>query len=418
MHSPPTRVQREALHDIANLPMLSQRSQRRKEETAAQQDDRDAVKRARASQSVDRESVDDAELKTLPSDKSYIALCAIKERNQNYTVGAACFEPTNAALSLLGQTFAWSGDLAYVVQLVLMQVAPHYILVSSKADESFVDAVRAAVCEAYSLPGAGPSAVDTAQCDDVDDADQLHDDETSAGGTLLPEVVTVPSKTFEVRGSLGRLQATSLSTAAHSSSAMETFSVHEARIATVDVENTASLMAAEAVVAFAQRHGLMKGALGNVSMFSLEDFMLMDRCTMRALDVVREEEHPSVIRGRGRQKEGFSLLTLLDRTRSRFGYATLRRWLLRPLTSVSEIEARHAAVEFLLLPDNHEGVVRIERYMKDVKDTSRALLRLKMCRARLADWYALAQSLSAIELVLHERYTLWLVLTRARPFRR
>ena len=72
--------------------------------------------------------------------------------------------------------------------------------------------------------------------------------------------------------------------------------------------------------------------------------MLIDHQTLRSLDILRPEEHPSVVRGRGRHKEGFSVMTLLDRTCSSAGRKTLRRWLLKPLASVRAINERHKPV--------------------------------------------------------------------------
>ena len=78
--------------------------------------------------------------------------------------------------------------------------------------------------------------------------------------------------------------------------------------------------------------------------------MILDNETLRSLDILRCEEHPSVVRGRGRQKEGFSVMSLLDRCSSSAGRKTLRRWLLKPLAAVPAIQERHDAVACLLEP--------------------------------------------------------------------
>jgi DNA mismatch repair ATPase MutS len=43
--------------------------------------------------------------------------------------------------------------------------------------------------------------------------------------------------------------------------------------------------------------------------------MHVDPMALQSLQIFREEKHPNVISGRGRSKEGFSLFSILDRTK-------------------------------------------------------------------------------------------------------
>jgi len=123
---------------------------------------------------------------------------------------------------------------------------------------------------------------------------------------------------------------------------------------------------------------------------------------MKALDITRLEEHPSLIRGRGLPKEGFSLLSLLDRSKSVGGRRALRRWVSRPLTRIPEIVQRHDAVGYLVSRMGHETIAKMATQLSRVNDLPRSLLRLKTCTARPVDWLVIVDSLTNIQLALNE----------------
>jgi DNA mismatch repair protein MSH5 len=53
--------------------------------------------------------------------------------------------------------------------------------------------------------------------------------------------------------------------------------------------------------------------------------------SFEALSIFSQDNHPSVVKGSGRAKEGFSLFALLDRAESVAGKRLLKQWMLRPL---------------------------------------------------------------------------------------
>ena len=64
-----------------------------------------------------------------------------------------------------------------------------------------------------------------------------------------------------------------------------------------------------------------------------------------ALSIFAEEGHPSVIKGSGKAKEGFSVCALLDRTVSTGGKKLLRSWCRQPSTDLELLHHRHDAGE-------------------------------------------------------------------------
>ena len=87
--------------------------------------------------------------------------------------------------------------------------------------------------------------------------------------------------------------------------------------------------------------------------------------------------HPSCVKGQGRSKEGFSLLSLLDRTRSLLGRRLLKQWMLKPSTNLKELACRHDAVECLMCGTSQGYREGVTKQLKLMKDAPRNLQRIK-----------------------------------------
>jgi len=59
---------------------------------------------------------------------------------------------------------------------------------------------------------------------------------------------------------------------------------------------------------------------------------------------------------------------ILNKCRTGLGAQTMRRWMLRPLVSLSHLAERHQAVEVLVRPENREITKSIRDYMKAIKN--------------------------------------------------
>ncbi len=86
----------------------------------------------------------------------------------------------------------------------------------------------------------------------------------------------------------------------------------------------------------------------HVSFFNLEDFVLIDSNVLQSLQIFNSESHPSVIKGRGREKEGFSIFGLMDRTKCAMGRKMLRQWFLKPSRNIDLISERHSEFSLTL----------------------------------------------------------------------
>lgn len=146
--------------------------------------------------------------------------------------------------------------------------------------------------------------------------------------------------------------------------------------------------------------------------------MTLSSETLSALHIFATEHHPLVAaKGSGNSKEGCSLFSLLDRTKSRCGRQRLREWMLKPLMDVDAIAERQDGVELFMLPDIKTPVSSILNYMDRIGAVDKILSRIQKCCAKPNDFLVLAKALSsavAIVDVLREE-VLWKLQQRLGP---
>jgi len=119
--------------------------------------------------------------------------------------------------------------------------------------------------------------------------------------------------------------------------------------------------------------------------YSNTEFMILDSVTLRNLEIVRN------VRDEGDQN---SLYRTLNCTRTPMGNRTLKKWLLKPLLSVEEINLRLDAVEELA----GDTLLRydIRDWLSDVRDIERLVGRIVYGNANARDLIALKKSLDVV----------------------
>ena len=141
-------------------------------------------------------------------------------------------------------------------------------------------------------------------------------------------------------------------------------------------------------------------------------YMRIDAATLRSLHVFATDHHPLLAakgggggrRGRrGRRggggsgstkdKEGFSLYTLLDRTRSKMGRGRLREMMAQPLLDAAALGRRYDGVDLFLRTDCRGAVGTLLVLLGRVGAIDRILLRMQRVQAVPGDFLALSQAL-------------------------
>ncbi len=125
--------------------------------------------------------------------------------------------------------------------------------------------------------------------------------------------------------------------------------------------------------------------IDKVNYFASNEFMALDAQTKRNLELISSMQS-------GRQ-EG-SLIQILDLTRTPMGARLLRKWLLRPLRSIDQIQKRLDAVEGFFTSDFLRG--RMQETLQSVGDLERMAARVSTGRATPRELVMLKNTLQSI----------------------
>ena len=135
--------------------------------------------------------------------------------------------------------------------------------------------------------------------------------------------------------------------------------------------------------------------VSDIKQLDLSSYLRIDSNSFRALQIFALEQHPEVIKGVGRSKEGFSLFGLFDRTRSLPGRQCLRNWMMRPFCDKERIVQRQNGVALVVRSQNRDFITDLSKLLKKVHDIPRILLRIKKVEATHVEWCRLYSSLEA-----------------------
>lgn len=121
-----------------------------------------------------------------------------------------------------------------------------------------------------------------------------------------------------------------------------------------------------------------------LSRLQTEKFVWLDRFTIRNLELVGSQH-----------ENGISLLQVLDKTVSPMGARLLKKWVLLPLTSLTQIRERHEAVSYFI--DNELFVQEIEPHIRHIGDLERLMAKTSVGKISPREAMQLRRALSAIE---------------------
>jgi DNA mismatch repair protein MutS len=153
--------------------------------------------------------------------------------------------------------------------------------------------------------------------------------------------------------------------------------------------------------------------IGSLSRLQTEQYVWLDRFTIRNLELIQSNH-----------EQGVSLLNVMDRTTSPMGARLLKKWLLLPLTNLSQIEDRLSAVAYWVEHNNEaqelipliRQIGDLERLMsktavgkinpREVMQLRRALMAIDQIKKQLAAQSQLTPSLKRLEEALNPCYSL------------
>lgn len=119
--------------------------------------------------------------------------------------------------------------------------------------------------------------------------------------------------------------------------------------------------------------------------YSTNEYMPLDEATLRNLELLTTL--------RDQEKEG-SLLSVLDETLTSMGGRMLKKWLLKPLLKIDDIQKRLNSVDELL--SNPDLLGNLREILKDTLDIERIISRLSLGTGNARDLIALKNTLNKI----------------------
>ena len=183
----------------------------------------------------------------------------------------------------------------------------------------------------------------------------------------------------------------------------KTFAVsrYHALASIVDLESTVELQALGSLLSYLNQTFFSTSEGGyivvrDIIRGNLSLYMNVPPATLSALHIFATERHPLLAaKGTGNSKEGFSLFSLLDDTKSRMGRQRLREWMLKPLVDVSAIAQRQDGVELFLLPDFQDVMGVILKLLERIGSVDKIIRRMEKCVTQPQDFGILVRSINA-----------------------
>lgn len=120
--------------------------------------------------------------------------------------------------------------------------------------------------------------------------------------------------------------------------------------------------------------------------YALESQLYMSPETFLSLHIFADERHPSAHGGRG--KDGLSLWSIFNKTKTRFGEKLLRGWFARPTQDLDTLRERHDALEFLTAAPNAQLHAQLHGLVGKMKDISKIESSLSRGGLLLSDYTA------------------------------
>jgi len=122
-----------------------------------------------------------------------------------------------------------------------------------------------------------------------------------------------------------------------------------------------------------------------INIYTDSDYMGMDEATQKNLEILRNLHDNT---------ENFTIVSILDKTKTTMGSRKLKKWLIRPLTNLTAINVRHSSVDFFY----HKQMLlnTVQNQLKSIMDIERLSSKIAMDKANAKDLNALARSLEGI----------------------
>ncbi|KAG7088348.1 hypothetical protein E1B28_012352 [Marasmius oreades] len=350
--------------------------------------------------SIDSEESSDSEV----VEKICLTACC-----QNQRIGAAYYDPIKCIVYTLHDTAESSHfDLT---NMILEQVNPDVVLVSSRSDEIFIDMIRDRMDASnglfqirsqkdfsaskgrdrlLSLPLLSDLPQDEFMAHSSSDIDSGMAERRNAYDYMRKRSESVHDPlTKRWNASIRLANSISVETSPFCVRPLNAYPVIMYGLHRVKMASVGALLdhlVRERAMSFDDEgiHGL---DIRSIETLALSEVMQLNADALFSLQIFEDERHASI--HSEKTKEGLSLAGMLNTTSTTLGRSLMRMWLLRPSLSLSVINARHDAVACFMRPENVTSANVLKNHLKGLRNLPRMLTLLRSGRAKLGAWQGL-----------------------------
>uniref|UniRef100_A0A5S6QAN8 DNA_MISMATCH_REPAIR_2 domain-containing protein n=1 Tax=Trichuris muris TaxID=70415 RepID=A0A5S6QAN8_TRIMR len=305
------------------------------------------------------------------NDEGYrVVLCIYMSKQK---IGAACFDAEQGTIHYLNDIDEDMNEFTILTN-VLCQVQPTTLLLSS----GIGDSVLRKVAELQELQH------------------DLDNDQPN------PCAVKLPTREFE----LSLCKEVVINLFASSNMGVSAVDGQTRSLFAVDFDATCMVRSLGVIIRHCNINGVLSNGVSEINSsilptvayrivpLELYDILSMDACTFEALQIFKNESHPSVYKaGCGGTKEGFSLFAICNRCMNRAGSFYLRRIFRQPIRNVDILRDRLDAIQFLADERNIHLVNIIQKALRHVRTIGGILYRLRVSTMLIGDWASLHTTL-------------------------
>lgn len=134
--------------------------------------------------------------------------------------------------------------------------------------------------------------------------------------------------------------------------------------------------------------------ISNIKLQDKELIMFISKKSLEALQIFKEEIHPSLIKGKGRSKEGFSLYNVFESFISTSqGRRRLKQRMKNPLYDKAKLQNRLDIIQALILHLSEEDFKALRKNLMKICDFGSLLIKFRDFRTQYEDWRKLKVSL-------------------------
>ncbi|EAS05117.2 MutS domain V protein (macronuclear) [Tetrahymena thermophila SB210] len=110
--------------------------------------------------------------------------------------------------------------------------------------------------------------------------------------------------------------------------------------------------------------------------------------TLSYLNIFKEDIHPSMIKGKGQAKEGFSLFLLFSKfVYTKLGLIKLKHLFLTPSFDLKTLQLRNQSIDFFY-SQSGESIKKIKLNLQKCSNIKKVLSKLKQVQMNFNDWYS------------------------------